>query len=667
MPPDGPRPLFLQALHHQAIADRAASILAGPDDRIVDLSPGALPLLGQAAGGSGAAPARGRREAKTPRPVTHMSILDCLPDDLRSDVVDAVGRARRTGQPVRRTGLTVKIGSRSSQTDVVVSPIRLSTTEVGDEAPPVADPPANGADNEDDEGTDGSDAADSEREDGAAVPSTGQQDEIGGRLPATPRAGDTYLHIWFELRGSGVTPGETASGFLAPDAESTARQDGSGEAVGEEEPAPAAADATRSTTLREHIRRTQERLTKILQRHRSAQAEMIEATEELLEANDELQVRNERLNRSRERLREVNDRLSGSNRALNAMVAELQDDIAALENLMTAARIPTLFFDRSLQLDRFTDEAASSLNLSNGDLGTSIEDLALPFGANGQLADDAARVLENLTPVEREVDFKGATSAWYLARLHPYRSAGGDIDGVVLTLVDVTERRQLERELVDAAERVRRSIGQDLHDIVSADLVALAMKAEILVERLEAGDDADPAAVADEISQIAGGARDSASTARSLSYTLIPAGLQEEHLAAALSNICSCEDAVSGLACTFEGSRDEPLPESKEVAVYLYRIAHEAVVNARKHAGADQVWVSLVRRAGALVLEVEDDGAGPPDEHGFEMGLGLRLMHYRAGLIGASLLVSEGTRGGTLVRCRLPLDRAMAASDLEKP
>ena len=83
------------------------------------------------------------------------------------------------------------------------------------------------------------------------------------------------------------------------------------------------------------------------------------------------------------------------------------------------------------------------------------------------------------------------------------------------------------------------------------------------------------------------------------------------------------------------------------------RIAREAIVNARQHADAAQVRVALRRKKDQLVMTVRDNGTGIPDD--VEKGLGLRSMAYRANLIGASLSVTSGEEGGTVVRCRLSL------------
>jgi two-component system CheB/CheR fusion protein len=207
---------------------------------------------------------------------------------------------------------------------------------------------------------------------------------------------------------------------------------------------------------------------------------------------------------------------------------------------------------------------------------------------------------------------------------------------------------------VNATEQVRRQIGQDLHDMLSSDLAAAAMKAGNLRTRLAEKTPEETEALDDIIQTI----RDGAEQARTLSHALVPVSLQEEHLAAALENLCREQEELGALDCTFEGDREESLPTDKETAMHLYRIAHEAVVNARQHADANHLWISLDREADRLVMTVRDDGVGLPDD--VEKGLGLRSMAYRANLIGASLSATSGDEGGTTVRCALPLSTAQA-------
>ena len=230
--------------------------------------------------------------------------------------------------------------------------------------------------------------------------------------------------------------------------------------------------------------------------------------------------------------------------------------------------------------------------------------------------------------------------------------------------VDITKRRELEEALVGATETVRRDIGRELHDVLSSDLAALAIKADNLARRLRQADASSglaenvrPAKTEQTLEEIAEGVRSAAKQARNLSHVLMPPELQEDHLAAALEHLCYEQARLGTPAPTFEGDRDEPRPGCKETATHLYRIAQEAITNAQRHAEAEHIWVRLRREQDRLVLTVRDDGEGVRKKADAQKGIGLRTMEHRADLIGATLQVEPVEEGGTLVRCALPLSK----------
>jgi PAS domain S-box-containing protein len=237
------------------------------------------------------------------------------------------------------------------------------------------------------------------------------------------------------------------------------------------------------------------------------------------------------------------------------------------------------------------------------------------------------------------------------------RDETGTVQYLIGTGIDVTERRALEQEVIDAGERVRREIGQDLHDVLSSDLAALALQADNLRNKVKQ-EDLDRTEAVEALHDIIDGLRGAADRSRTLSHALIPISLQDKTLAAALDTLCREQAELTGVSFTFEGDREEPLPHDEETAMHLYRIAHEAITNVRRHADADRVAVSLRRDDNVLVMTVRDDGVGLPDDVDCSDGVGLRTMDYRAHVIGASLSVEAGDEGGTTVRCVLPLDKA---------
>jgi signal transduction histidine kinase len=88
----------------------------------------------------------------------------------------------------------------------------------------------------------------------------------------------------------------------------------------------------------------------------------------------------------------------------------------------------------------------------------------------------------------------------------------------------------------------------------------------------------------------------------------------------------------------------------------LYKIAQEAVTNAIKHAKASRVGISLANGSDAIVLTVHNDGLPFPNLQSTSTGMGLRIMNYRANLIGASLEIKGAGTRGTRVICTVPLE-----------
>ena len=417
------------------------------------------------------------------------------------------------------------------------------------------------------------------------------------------------------------------------------------------------AESAREAQLQEELDRTREQLQTTVEEYEAATEEMETANEELLSMNEELQSKNEELETSKEELQSVNEELKATNEELKTKVEEVRQSKGALENLMEATEIATVFLDPDLRVQRYTPAAADLFDLREADLGRPLSDLTRGFEQEDLLA-EAPRAYREGESIEREV--RRGPEEWHLAKVRPYRTVDGEVTGVVLTLVDISDRRRLERELVNTTERVRRRIGQDLHDILSSDLAALAMKLDNYRTRLDRdGADVDLGPLEDATEQ----AREAAEQARTLSHALVPVALQEEHLAAALENLCREQEEMAGISLTFEGDREERLPRNKETAMHLYRIASEAIINARRHAEASQIHVRLGRTNGTLEMIVQDDGVGLPDDIDEAEGLGLRTMRYRANLIGATLSFESESDGsgddsGTTLRCKLPLEDA---------
>jgi len=143
--------------------------------------------------------------------------------------------------------------------------------------------------------------------------------------------------------------------------------------------------------------------------------------------------------------------------------------------------------------------------------------------------------------------------------------------------------------------------------------------------------------------------------ARSLSHSLLPLEVKDGALMDGLQKMAERQEKMRSVVCSFESGEDVP-SVTGDVASHLHRIASEAVHNAVTHADPDTVAICLDTEGDHLVLDVRDDGVGISEHVEPTDGVGIHVMQYRAHLIGADLDIEPAADGGTLVRCRLPLE-----------
>jgi len=253
------------------------------------------------------------------------------------------------------------------------------------------------------------------------------------------------------------------------------------------------------------------------------------------------------------------------------------------------------------------------------------------FGAVGPLVTKDGR--------ERQIEWQGKTLV----------DARDAVIGLLAIGQDVTERTKLEKEVADISTREQQRIGQELHDGLGQELTGLGYLAATLCCDLKRRDAAE-AAMADKL---ADGVERALEQARAIARGLVPVEIDAAGLLVALEQLTAEAQARCGVACRFV-CNEPPAVDDTAKAAQLFRIVQEAVNNAARHARAGQITVEVKASAGQAVFEVCDDGVGISPEGERTGGMGLRIMHYRAGVIGALLSVGPGPSGGTLVRCVLP-------------
>lgn len=282
-------------------------------------------------------------------------------------------------------------------------------------------------------------------------------------------------------------------------------------------------------------------------------------------------------------------------------------------------------------------------------LGRSIEPL---FCMPGSQRKRFERMLQSgEVPVEFECLRKDGTRFVAACVFTPLRISGTERWLAVLN--DVTERKRLEREIIEISNREQQRIGSDLHDGLGQDLTGIALMLRGVAAQLRK----EGSAARLDVEEVIGLVNNAIESTRSLARGLSPVGGERGGLAAALRDLAARASERYGIHVEFNASFEEPLRLSEASATHVYRIVQEALTNVIRHSRATDVSITLETTGGELHLKIDDNGRGfekpAPDSTG---GLGLKIMRYRAQMLGGDLVLESGAGGGASVRCSCPLD-----------
>ncbi len=230
---------------------------------------------------------------------------------------------------------------------------------------------------------------------------------------------------------------------------------------------PALADDTISHHLDREMERLKLHLRDTVEQYEVSTEELKASNEELQAMNEELRSATEELETSREELQSINEELSTVNLELKSKVDELGSANSDMHNLINATAIATLFLDRNMRITRYTPAAVSLFNLIPSDIGRPLSDLTTLLDYP-MLGSDAQGVLQSLEPVEREVG--GLEGRWFLVRARPYRTLEDRIGGVVLTFVDISDRKRNQEALRLSEARFGAIVSQATVGVLQANL-----------------------------------------------------------------------------------------------------------------------------------------------------------------------------------------------------
>jgi len=212
---------------------------------------------------------------------------------------------------------------------------------------------------------------------------------------------------------------------------------------------------------------------------------------------------------------------------------------------------------------------------------------------------------------------------------------------------NITERKRLEREILEISNREQRRIGHDLHDGICQQLAAIAYRMDIMADQLQEKGVAESS----EVERIGSLVNETINQTRRVARGLFPVRLEENGLVSAIEEFAANAESLFNIQCQFSCDKSFLGVESS-VSLHLYYIIQEAVLNAVKHGKATRILISITRDADHFVLLIRDNGTGFQSP-GSSTGMGIRIMRYRSSVIGSTLELKSTPGQGTQITCAI--------------
>ena len=351
-------------------------------------------------------------------------------------------------------------------------------------------------------------------------------------------------------------------------------------------------------------------------------------------------------------------------RMLGAVVniTEVTEQRAQRDTLRTQARIletmreGVVLVDAASMMVRLTNPTFERVfGYRNGELvGQSVEPL---IGVPGHQRKKFERLFREQShsggppPVELECVRKDGSRFMASCVISPL-SMGG-MDHWLAVVNDVTEKKRLERGIIDIANREQQRIGSDLHDGLGQELTGIALMLRGVAAQLKKEESKSRLDVEDIIGLVNNAIENTRTLARGLS----PVSAESGGLVAALRALATRASERYGVHVEFRDATARALRLNDVYATHLYRIAQEALTNVVRHSFASEVTICLETVGDELQLRIDDNGRGfVQQREDSALGLGLKMMRYRAQMLGGDLVLEPSAEGGASVRCSCPLE-----------
>jgi two-component system CheB/CheR fusion protein len=427
-------------------------------------------------------------------------------------------------------------------------------------------------------------------------------------------------------------------------------------------------EAPRIAELEHELEATRSELSAAIRDLERSAEEQKAINEEALSVNEEYQSANEELLTSKEELQSLNEELTALNSQLQETLERQRTTANDLQNVLYSTDVATLFLDPKLNIRFFTPATRSLFSVIPSDVGRPLADLSSLVDDPALLTDTQA-VLTTLTPVEREIEGRGGS--WYVRRILPYRTQNDEVEGVVITFTDSTERKRtaealeaakLQAELATIAKsRFLAAASHDLRQPLQTLNLLQGMlsqavegeKAQTLVAWLDRtlGAMSGMLNTLLDINQIEGGAV-------RVEATDFPINDLLDRLKGGFSHHAEARSLTLRVVPCGASIHSDPR--------LLEQMVRNLLSNALKYTMRGKVLLGCRRRKGALSIEVWDTGIGIPDqelqtifeeyhrldnaasEHSHGLGLGLSIVQRLGNLLNHQVRVRSQPGKGSV-------------------
>ncbi|MCP4134446.1 MAG: PAS domain S-box protein [bacterium] len=209
---------------------------------------------------------------------------------------------------------------------------------------------------------------------------------------------------------------------------------------------------------------------------------------------------------------------------------------------------------------------------------------------------------------------------------------------------DITDKKNLEKKILEISEQERKSISQELHDEVGQILATISFRVEAVNRNIRG----NTSRAVSELEIIEELVESAIIKTRDIAKGLTPVNLESDGLELALEKIANEVEALHSISCEIIKKGDITFQDNTE-ATHLYYIANESVRNAIKHGKPENIIITVEKNNDGFILSIKDDGEKKNKFNNANKGIGIRIMEHRAEMLGASFGITNHARGMEIV------------------